>query len=186
MWQSLQTDDKGKTRHTDIVLPDKLKPFFACFDDKVPPMRPASKDSGLSFSVADVSKTLRVFTLARLAAQKASLAPSSEHVQTSWLECLRTYSISPYPSLLFPLASRCPPLFLYPRKPKVTELNDYRPIALTSVIMKCFERLVKDHSTCTFPDTLDLLKFVYHPNRSTDDAITIALTYPIWTRGTPM
>jgi hypothetical protein len=55
------------------------------------------------------------------------------------------------------------------KKAKVTELNDYRPIALTSAIMKCFERLVKDHITSTLPDTLDLLQFVYRPNRSTDD-----------------
>ena len=34
-----------------------------------------------------------------------------------------------------------------PKKAKVTELNDYRPVALTSVIMKFFERLVKDHIT---------------------------------------
>jgi hypothetical protein len=38
-----------------------------------------------------------------------------------------------------------------PKKAKVTELNDYRPVALTSVIMKCFERLVKDHITSTLP-----------------------------------
>ena len=38
-----------------------------------------------------------------------------------------------------------------PKKAKVTELNNYRPVALTSVIMKCFERLVKDHITSTLP-----------------------------------
>lgn len=58
------------------------------------------------------------------------------------------------------------------------------PVALTSVIMKCFERLVKDHITSILPDTLDPLKFAYRPNRSTDDAI--ALSEPIWTRGIPM
>ena len=62
-----------------------------------------------------------------------------------------------------------------PKKAKVTELNDYRPVALTSVIMKCFERLVKDHITSTLPDTLDPLQFAYHPNRSTDDAISTTL-----------
>ena len=35
-----------------------------------------------------------------------------------------------------------------PKNAKVTEINDYRPVALTSVIMKCFEKLVKDHHTC--------------------------------------
>jgi hypothetical protein len=62
-----------------------------------------------------------------------------------------------------------------PKKAKVTELNDYRPVAITSVITKCFERLVKDHITSTLPDTLDLLQFNYRPNRSTDDANAITL-----------
>ena len=60
-----------------------------------------------------------------------------------------------------------------PKKAKVTELNDYRLVALTSVIMKCFERLVKDHITIILPDTLDPLQFAYRPNRSTDDAIAL-------------
>ena len=61
------------------------------------------------------------------------------------------------------------------KKAKITELNDYGPIPLTSVIMKCFERLVKDHITSSLPSTLDPLQFAYHPNSSTDDAIAIAL-----------
>jgi hypothetical protein len=114
-----------------------------------------------------------VLTLARLLAQTASPAASSEHVQTSWLVCLWTYSINPYPSLLSPHASIGSPLFLFPRK--VTELNDYCTVELTSVIMKCFERLVKDHITSTLPDILDPLPFAYRPNRSTNDAIAITL-----------
>ncbi|KAM9415774.1 uncharacterized protein ACWYII_024460 [Salvelinus alpinus] len=62
-----------------------------------------------------------------------------------------------------------------PKKAKVTELNDYRHVALTSVIMKCFARLVKDYITSTLPATLDPLQFAYRTNRSTDDAIAITL-----------
>ena len=58
-----------------------------------------------------------------------------------------------------------------PKKAKITEPNYYRPVALTSVIMKCFERRVKDHITSTLPATLDPIQFAYRPNRSTDDAI---------------
>ena len=54
-------------------------------------------------------------------------------------------------------------------------VNDYHPVALTPVIMKCFERLVKDHITSTLPATLDPLQFAFRRNRSTDDAIAIAL-----------
>jgi hypothetical protein len=62
-----------------------------------------------------------------------------------------------------------------PKKAKITEVNDYCPVTLTSVIMKCFERLVKDHITSTLPDTLDPLQFADRPNRSTGDAIAITL-----------
>ncbi|KAI3363873.1 hypothetical protein L3Q82_001467 [Scortum barcoo] len=54
-------------------------------------------------------------------------------------------------------------------------LNDYRPVALTSTIMKCFERLVKSFITSSIPDSLDPLQFAYRPNRSTEDAIVLTL-----------
>ena len=41
--------------------------------------------------------------------------------------------------------------------------------------MTCFEMLVMAHINSILPDTLDPLQFAYHPNRSTDDAISIAL-----------
>ena len=62
-----------------------------------------------------------------------------------------------------------------PKNTKVTCLNDYQPEALTSVAMKCFERLVMAHNNTIIPETLDPLQFAYRPNRSTDEAISIAL-----------
>jgi hypothetical protein len=44
-----------------------------------------------------------------------------------------------------------------------------------SVAMKCFERMVMAHINIIIPETLDPLQFAYRPNRSTDDAISIAL-----------
>jgi hypothetical protein len=41
--------------------------------------------------------------------------------------------------------------------------------------MKCFERLVMAHINTIIPETLDPLQFAYRSNRSTDDAISIAL-----------
>ncbi len=56
-----------------------------------------------------------------------------------------------------------------------TCVNDYRPIALTPIIMKCFERLVMHNIKTSIPNTLDPLQFAYRPNRSTDDAISSTL-----------
>ena len=62
-----------------------------------------------------------------------------------------------------------------PKHTKATFLNDYRLVALMAVAMKCFERLVMVHINTIIPETLDPLQFAYHPTRSTDDAISIAL-----------
>ncbi|KAI3355726.1 hypothetical protein L3Q82_004316 [Scortum barcoo] len=63
-----------------------------------------------------------------------------------------------------------------PKKTKILSLNDdHRPVALTSTIMKCFERLVKSFITSSIPDSLDPLQFAYRPNRSTEDAIALTL-----------
>ncbi len=59
-----------------------------------------------------------------------------------------------------------------PKNNKPSCLNDYRPVALTSIVMKVFERLVKNYICSSIPYTLDPLQFAYRPNRSTDDAIS--------------
>ncbi|KAK1802734.1 hypothetical protein P4O66_021276, partial [Electrophorus voltai] len=57
------------------------------------------------------------------------------------------------------------------KKPRPSDLNDYCPVALTSVVMKCFEKLVRDFITSSLPASMDPLQFAYRHNRSTDDAI---------------
>lgn len=47
-----------------------------------------------------------------------------------------------------------------------------RPIAVTSVAMKCFEQLVRDNICPSLPSSLDPLQFVHWSNGFTDDAIT--------------
>ncbi|XP_072771248.1 uncharacterized protein [Nerophis lumbriciformis] len=58
-----------------------------------------------------------------------------------------------------------------PKKSPITSLNDYRPVALTPVIMKCFERLVLQHIKDHIPPDFDPHQFAYRANRSTEDAI---------------
>lgn len=61
------------------------------------------------------------------------------------------------------------------RKPIVCSLNDHRPVALTSVIMKTFERLVLQHIKTVVPSTLDPYQFAYRANRSVEDAVSLGL-----------
>ncbi|KAK0153912.1 hypothetical protein N1851_004008 [Merluccius polli] len=62
-----------------------------------------------------------------------------------------------------------------PKSTNVTRMNDDSPVALTSVIMKCFERLVKSFICSSLPSTLDSMQFAYRSNRSMGDAIALTV-----------
>ena len=74
------------------------------------------------------------------------------------------------------------PIVPVPKKVKVNCLNDYRPVALTSLALKCFDRLVMAHINTIIQETLDPLQFPYPPHRSTDDVVSLALPlpFPTW------
>ncbi len=76
---------------------------------------------------------------------------------------------------VFPTCLKSTTIIPVPKKSPVSCLNDYRPIALTPIIMKCFERLVMQKIKTSLPNTLDPLQFASRPNRSTDDAISTTL-----------
>ncbi|KAI2645161.1 RNA-directed DNA polymerase from mobile element jockey [Labeo rohita] len=62
-----------------------------------------------------------------------------------------------------------------PKHAASTSPNDYRPIALTSVIMKSMERLVLHRIKADLSPTLDPDQYAYRANRSKDDAISAVL-----------
>ncbi len=64
-----------------------------------------------------------------------------------------------------------------PKKPKITVLNDYRLVVLTSVVMKSFERLVLAYLKASTGPLLGPLQFAYRANRSVDDAVNMGLYF---------
>ncbi len=62
-----------------------------------------------------------------------------------------------------------------PKKSSPSCFNDYLPLALTPILMKCFEQLVMHHIKSVLPPSLDPFQFAYRSNRSTDDTIATAL-----------
>ena len=166
----------GSATNTDALLLDKLNTLFSRIEDNTVPLtRPAPKDCGLSSSVAEVSKTFKRVN-PRKAAGPESIPSHILRACANQLAGVLTdlFNLSLSQSAV-PSCFKMSTIVPVPKNAKVTELNDYRCIALTSVIMKCFVRRVKDHITCTSPETLDAIQFAYRPNRYTDDAIAIAL-----------
>jgi hypothetical protein len=133
MWQGLQsiTDCKKKTSpvvDTDVLLPDKLKNFFARFEDNTMPLtQPATKTCGLSFTAANVSKTCKRVN-PRKAAGPDGIPSHVLRACTDQLAGVFKDIFNQFLSSNFPTCFKKATIVPVPKKAKVTELNHYPPI----------------------------------------------------------
>ncbi len=137
--------------------------------------RQSSNDYAITLSEDDVRRELRRVNVRKAAGPDGitgrvlrSCADQLAGLFTSIFNESLATSVVPTPfkkSVIIPV----------PKNSKPSCLNDYRPVALTSTVMKVFERLLKKHICSSIPATLDPLQFAYRPNRSTDDAISQVL-----------
>ena len=74
-----------------------------------------------------------------------------------------------------PIIWKTSELIPVPKKNPPTCQNDYRPIALTAIMMKCLERIVKQHLSEQVKPYVDNYQFAYTANRCVEDA-TLSLT----------
>ncbi|KAK7895274.1 hypothetical protein WMY93_020599 [Mugilogobius chulae] len=62
-----------------------------------------------------------------------------------------------------------------PKTPHAKDLSSFRPVALTSHLMKTLERLVLGHLRSTVSSALDPLQFAYRPGIGVEDAVIFLL-----------
>ncbi|KAI4901975.1 hypothetical protein NFI96_005909 [Prochilodus magdalenae] len=74
-----------------------------------------------------------------------------------------------------PVCFKATTIIPIPKKSIITCMNDYRPIALTPIGMKCFERLILSHIKRSLSSTLDPHQSTCHANRSTDDTVSLTI-----------
>ncbi|KAK3573704.1 hypothetical protein QTP86_032060, partial [Hemibagrus guttatus] len=153
MWQSIQTITNYKTTpsacDSDAFLPDALNDFYARFEAQsnmaarktIPP----PNDQVLCLSTADVRRTL-----CRVNPRKSSepdnipgriLRECAEQLADVYTDIFKI-SLS---SAVVPTCLKTTTIIPVPKKSTVSCLNDYRPVALTPIAMKCFERLMMRH-----------------------------------------
>jgi hypothetical protein len=189
VWQGMQTitNYKKKAPPVDVSdkdLPDKLNEFYARFDRQnttpvtVQPPDPASPLPPPF--VVEESAVRALFQ--RQNSRKAGgpdgvSAPTLRHCAAQLAPVFTPIFNSSLEQSLIPRCFKTSTVIPIPKKPKVTSLNDYRPVALTSVVMKVFERLVLRHLQSITNDKLDPLQFAYRANRSVDDAVGLALHF---------
>ena len=186
VWKGLQTITGYKQKPSAIssdnssITPDKLNEFYARFDRQnitpisVPPLSTPLEppfvikvhEVKYLFSRQSVKKAAGpdMVLTATLKYCSSELAPVFTNIFNKSLSCQSVPSC-------FKFSSITP----VPKKPKISSLNDLRPVALTSVVMKVFERLVLKYLKIVVKELMDAFQFAYTANRSVEDAVSLAL-----------
>ncbi len=160
-------------------LADDLNEFYCRFEKTpfTPPATPLSPTPALQISEDDVSQVFKK--------NKRRKAPGPDSVSPAYLKTCAD-QLAPIFTQIFnrsqelcevPSCFKRSTIIPVPKKPKITGLNHYRPVALMSVAMKSFERLVLAYLKASTGPLLVPLQFAYRANRSVDDAVNMGLHF---------
>uniref|UniRef100_A0A3B1IXV6 Reverse transcriptase domain-containing protein n=1 Tax=Astyanax mexicanus TaxID=7994 RepID=A0A3B1IXV6_ASTMX len=183
MWQGIQAITNYRTMppscERDASLPDALNNFYARFEAQNNTMArktmPKPYEQVLCLTAVDVRNTLRRVNPRKAAGPDNIPGRVLRECADQLTDVLTDIFNISLCSATVPTCLKSTTIVSVPKKSTVSCLNDYRPVALTPIIMKCFERLVMRNIKTQLPSSLDPLQFAYRPNRSTDDAITTTL-----------
>ncbi|KAL0148948.1 hypothetical protein M9458_055752 [Cirrhinus mrigala] len=170
-------------RHLDVtgltweIVRDDLKQQSTQPSTPCPSIPPTVSQPALKICEGDVCKVFRKQKI-RKAKGPDGVSPACLKACAVQLSSIFTLIFNRSLELcLVPSCFKCSTIIPVPKKPKTTGLNDYRPVALTSVVMKSFERLVLAYLKDITGPLLDPLQFAYRANRSVDDAVNVGLHY---------
>ena len=175
----------GQLPDGDKDLADELNLFFNRFDSPPPPCLPpvdhAPKPTLSPHPPSITIHPLQVWS--ELNKLKQGKAPGPDGICPRLLKTCST-QLCEILTHLFNLSlrlQRVPTLWKtsclvpVPKKKQPRDPNDYRPIALTSHIMKTLERLVLTDIRPRTSKFMDPLQFAYQPNIGVDDALIYML-----------
>jgi hypothetical protein len=187
VWAGIQTITNYKKsspqlEDSDPLLKDKLNLFYARFDrennENIPcKLTVPTNETCLALTPADVIKTLSRLNT-RKAAGPDRITPRL--LRTCAWELADVLTDISNRSLYLGIVPKCfkeSTIIPVPKSKSVSTLNDYRPVALTSHIMKCLERLVISYVKPKLDKDLDRYQFAYKSNRSVEDAINYCLHF---------
>ncbi|KAK1802693.1 hypothetical protein P4O66_021191 [Electrophorus voltai] len=182
MWEGIQAitnyRETPPSCDSDAILPDALNDFYARFEAQnnvaAEKSIPPQNDQVLCLTAADVRRTLRGVN-PRKAAGPDDIPGVLRECADQLADVLTDIFNISLSCAMVPTCFKTTTIVPVPKKNTVSCLNDYRPVALTSIIMKCFKKLVIRHIKTQLPPSLDPLQFVYRSNCSTDDAVSTTL-----------
>ncbi len=183
VWKGMKDITSYKTPSPSTVenqqMADDLNEFYCRFEKTpfTPPATPLSTTPTLQKREDDVCQVFKK--------NKRRKAPGPDGVSPA---CLKSCAdqLAPIFTQIFnrslelcevPSCFKRSTIIPVPKKPQITGLIDYRHVALTSVAMKSFERLVLAYLKASTGPLLDPLQFAYRANRSVDDAVNMGLHF---------
>lgn len=184
VWQGIQhiTNYKGSSAtptNTNASLAEELNCFFARFEANISSLDsltpPVAGSCALTLQEHEVKRAL-VMVNPKKAAGPDGVPGKVLKVCADQLCTVFTniFNLS-LAQAIVPPCLKSAVIIPVPKKHTIDSLNDYRPVALTPITMKCFERLVLKHLLTSLPPAFDQHQFAYRQGRSTEDTIAIAL-----------
>ena len=79
-------------------------------------------------------------------------------------------------SMSVPRAWKSSIIIPVPKKHNVKQMNDFRPVALTSVLAKCTERIVNNQLVASVADCMDPLQFAYKARKGVEHACFVLVS----------
>ena len=185
LWSNINliTNYKGHSKTADpddVTLPDRLNEFYARFDrdnNSQPSLAPRDDDdvTPLVITEHDVRRTFAAVK-ERKAAGPDGITPRLVKTCSAQLAAVFTdiFNLS-LRLCVVPSCFKRATIIPVPKKNNVSCLNDYRPVAITSIFMKCFEKRILPFLKSLLPSDFDCFQFAYKSSRSIEDAISINL-----------
>ncbi len=116
-------------------------------------------DQALCLSPADVRKTLSRINPRKAAGPDNIPGRVLKDCAAQLTDVLTDIFNTSLSQAVVPTCLKSTTIIPVPNKSPVSCLNDYRPIVLTPIMKKCFERLVMQKIKTSLPNTLDPLQF---------------------------
>ncbi len=188
MWQAICSSGNNSSAEVraDPLLAEELNTFYGRFECNVnggailpistsESSRQSSDGFAITFSEDDVRRELKRVNVRKAAGPDGITGRVLRSCADQLAGLFTSIFNESLATSVVPTSFKKSVIIPVPKNSKPSCLNDYRPVALTSTVMKVFERLLKKHICSSIPATLDPLQFAYRPNRSTDDAISQVL-----------
>lgn len=134
---------------------NKLNTFFGKFE-ALNNSVPHSDEQVLSQNTTDVQKTLKKVNTRKAAGPDNIPGWVLKECADQLAPILRDIFNTSLNQAVVPSCFKTATIIPVPQKSTITCLYDYRPVALTPIMMKCFKRLVKVHIISKLPQHLTL------------------------------